>query len=136
MFQHSIKIIENYFCEFTNFKKLPNDGFDDRHTDSGYFISDTDGITNFAQFSGNKVLIASKIFDIYLQYRNDLNDNIIAGLLNLFECSGEQIIRLNTDSVAVYQETNAVNLQENGFSFAKITVELKDKIYQKDCFVC
>lgn len=136
MFQRSLNNIDNFFCEFTNFKKLPNNGFDDRHVDNGYFIQETDGIANFSQFQGNKRLLATKRFDIYIQYRKDLNDHLIAGLLNLFECSGELIVSLNTDSVAVYQETNAANLQENGFSFAKITVELKDTVSPRECFIC
>lgn len=136
MFQSSINRIDQFFCDLTNFKKLPNQGFDDRHVDNGYFIQDTNGITNFSEFAGNKRLQASKQFDIFIQYRNEFKYDLIAGLLNLFSCSGELVVSLNENSVEVYGETSQNKLQENGFSFAKITVELKDFVNPKDCFIC
>lgn len=138
MFQASLDKIHQWFCDNTNFKRLENPAFDDRHQTEGYFIEEADGQTDFISNDNyNLFVTASRRFNIYLQYKEDKLDKLITSLLYTHLCGGLQVIGSNDDSKAIFEDRNKPNLySDNGFSFAYITVELKVSIRAKECEVC
>lgn len=136
MFQNSINRIKNWFCENTNFKELPHPAFDDRHIDSGYFIKEGSGQTEFVSSSTNAYAIGTRRYEIYLQFRNDITFNIVSGLLSIFLCNGEEVVSVDTSSKDIYETIQNNKFTNNGFHFAKISVDLKDTLRPNHCKVC
>jgi len=135
MFQGQLNNIERWFCNVANFVKLENPAFDDRRGNNAFTIQEADGRTEFTATNTSNVLIATRRFNIYVQYI-DLSANFLGAFLHELGCTGQILISTNDDSVQVFKELNKVELKDSKVQFMKIEVELKEFIRPNNCSIC
>ncbi len=139
-FQDRVKNVQDYFCKYTDFKILENT-FDDTRAINGVFIKEKDGIADFETLDGPSMVRGRKTYNIWLQFKEDKLHLILRGLVEWFDCSGEDILEIDTDPSQVFKdltgsEFKGFDKEGTDFRFARISVSLIADITGKLCKIC
>lgn len=124
MFESDLLDLQNWLCQNTRFKPVENT-FDDRYVQDGFLIK-PDLFIQFISVGSDSVKAIQKC-SIYIQYIPNDDDklkNLVANLLNYFQCSNSEIISIDIDSKEVFEELtkNAKKFNSENFRFASLNI--------------